>query len=249
MSVTPEAFTARVKAVLETLPTTQVTVLRPLALHLDLDGRKATLDLTAACARAQREPALLEEIIAHAAQALPEAVQTDRLVPDRVLPVLRTLEDVARLTQGRGDAARPVTRPFLGPLVWTLVHDGTHSVRVCTRLDADRLGLSDDGVWRQARQNLARVPHTLHGDGDLVQVVAGGTYDASCLWHPGVLESLPEGTLAVVPARGVFLAVPRPSSASRHELHSLAEEVFRTRQHRLCLDRFVLQKGAFRCAG
>ena len=245
MSVAPEAFTARVRAELQALQGVDVEVLRPLALRITVHGRLATLDLAAAHARACREPDELDSIIAHAARALPEAIQTQRLVPGRILPVLRTLEDIARITLGRGDAARPVVRPFLGSLVWTIVHDAEHSVRVCTQLDIDRLGLSSDGLWAQVRRNLARQSFALHGDDALVQIAAGGTYDASCLWHPGVLAALPDGTLAVAPARGVLLACPDPTPAARRALRTLAADVHRSRQHPLSLETFVLRAGAF----
>lgn len=243
--LTEEAFTEAVLAAVRAVPGVTATPLRPLALRLELDGRPATLDLASAYARAQREPAATARIIAHAAQALPEATHTERLVPERVLLVPRTLPDLARITRGRGDAARPVTRPLLGELVAALVHDNRHSVRVLTQLDADRLGLDDDALWALARRNLARVPVQLHGDDDLVQVVAGGTYDAACLWHPQVCAALPSGAVARAPARGVLLVCPRPTPARLASLDAVTREVFETRQHRLTLGAFALRDGAF----
>jgi hypothetical protein len=132
---------------------------------------------------------------------------------------LRTIEDLAR--------------PFAGELLLGLVHDQGGSVRVLSALDTDRLRLPDPALWALARRNLARLPLQVEGALPVLQVLAGGTFDATCLWHPGLTDRLPAGCLAAAPARGVLLLAPTPDPAARAALSDLAGEVYATRAHRL----------------
>lgn len=234
--ITADGFTATVAAALGALDGVTVTALRSLALRVETDDRVGTLDLTWAWRDVQRDPAALDDVVASAVEALPEATHTERLDPAQVLPMLRTIEDLARLSTGRGGAAHPRSRPFAGELLLGLVHDQGGSVRVLSALDTDRLGLADPALWDLARRNLARLPLQVEGALPVLQVLAGGTFDATCLWHPGLTDRLPAGCLAAAPARGVLLLAPAPDAAARAELADLAREVHATRAHRLSPD-------------
>lgn len=229
----PEAFTAAVHAALAALEGVTVTPLRALALQVEVGAQVGTLDLSSAWRDARRRPEAVDDIIAAAVAALPEAAGTDALLPGRVRPMLRTLDDLARLRTGRGTAAHPRTRPFAGELVLSLVHDAAGSVRVLSTLDADRLGLSDEGLWQLARNNLAALPLQVVGEPPVLQVLAGGTFDATCLWHPRLTAGLPAGAVAAAPARGVLLLCPRPTASGLAELAALSGEVHATRSHPL----------------
>ncbi len=217
--VTPDGFTVLVAEALGGLDGVRVTVLRALALQVETGDRVGTLDLAWAWRDVQRDPDALHDVVASAVEALPEATDTDRLEPDQVLPMLRTIEDLAR--------------PFAGELLLGLVHDQGGSVRVLSALDTDRLRLPDPALWALARRNLARLPLQVEGALPVLQVLAGGTFDATCLWHPGLTDRLPAGCLAAAPARGVLLLAPTPDPAARAALSDLAGEVYATRAHRL----------------
>lgn len=233
VSVTADRFTTRVAEALRALDGVSVTVLRELALRVETSHQVGTFDLAWAWRDLQRDPGSLDDVVTSAVEAWPEAIRTHTLEPARVLPMLRTLEDLARLSTGRGEAARPRARPFAGDLMMSLVHDQGDSVRVLSTLDADRLHLADAALWDLARRNLARRPVSVEGTLPVLQVLAGGTYDATCLWHPGLTDGLPAGCLAAAPARGVLLLAPEPARGARSALTDLARQVFDTRSHRL----------------
>ena len=131
------------------------------------------------------------------------------------------LDDLARLARGRrGGAGR--TRPLVGELVLSLVQDAPNSVRALSDADCDRLALGDAALWDVARANLGRLPISVEGAGRVRQVVAGGTYDATCLVHPRLLEHLPVGTLAAAPCRSVLLLGAEDRRQVRAELDALA---------------------------
>ena len=230
-----DRFTAEVAQALAALPGLTVAPLRTLALKVDLDGRPGTLDLERAFQVLRRDPSQKDAMIARLVGGLPEARQAGSVDPDRVMPLLRSLEDLVRLLQGRSAAGRTPARPFVDSLVLTLVHDGQNSLRVLSRADLDRLARTDDQLWALAQANLARLPFTRAGEGPIQQVLAGGSFDATLLWHPGLLASLDPaaGVRAAIPCRGVLLLCEQPDRAALAELRALSAEVAASRPHPL----------------
>ena len=107
------SFTRRVQGALRALEGVEVSWIRPLALRVEVEGRPGTLDLASAWRRLQLDPSQLEDIVQHAVRTLPEATGGPTLDADQLRPMLRTLDDLARLARGRrGGAGR--TRPRVG---------------------------------------------------------------------------------------------------------------------------------------
>ena len=78
--------------------------IRPLALRVEVEGQPGTLDLASAWQRLQLDPSQLEHIVQHAVRTLPEATGRPTLDADQLRPMLRTLDDLARLARGRRGA-------------------------------------------------------------------------------------------------------------------------------------------------
>lgn len=244
------AFTERAAAALRAArPELEVEVVRPLVLRVRAPGGgEAVARLDNLLAEAGRpgvsESTVLARFVGSAAAALAPPTGT----AERILPLLRRGEHVARMWATRPGAPRLPARPWVDPLWVCYGFDLPDAVQVVSREAADRLALGDAQLHGRAVANLrARLTPELHGAGPVWQIVSGGTWDAAWLLDDTLWDDLPiPGELcAAVPARDVLLVSSLAVPGGVAELRALAREVVGEVDHPLWDGVLVRRSGAW----
>lgn len=161
---------------------------------------------------------LLDENVTNGLASISEAITSDGVDIERLLPALRP-ERIARL----GDRP-PLSVPFVGHVSIFVTEDMPHGISFLTQADLDQLSLTQDALFEAAMANMYAQnwqPEFLGGDG-LYMLRLDGNNEAALLLMPEIWQQLDaqmKDVVAVVIARDLVLVADTGVDGALTRLH------------------------------
>ena len=181
------------------------------------DGTRENLSMATAYEYYEKDPGRSDELIDGLITTLQEGAEGAPIARDNLVVIVRPVG--AKVEIG-GDAAIPLSKPFVGDLIQILAVDSETSIRYAGRDDLAKLKLDEADAWKLGLSNLplrmgVLEARQLEGVEGLLAVGSESGLGPSALLGPppcGPGSDRPEGQLALVMARD-FFAVPANDQA------------------------------------
>ena len=210
-----DAFAQRAEAA---MPGVKIEALDGATLRITWpDGTRENLSMATAYEYYEKDPGRSDELIEGLITTLQEGAEGAPIARDNLVVIVRPVG--AKVEIG-GDAAIPLSKPFVGDLIQILAVDSETSIRYAGRDDLAKLKLDEAEAWKLGLSNLplrmgVLEARQLEGVEGLLAVGSESGLGPSALLGPppcGPGSDRPEGQLALVMARD-FFAVPANDQA------------------------------------
>ena len=196
--------------------------------------------------------AILDQYTRAAVELLSGATDSDAIVPDRVVPVIKDAAYLDEIRKSLGERGRDTDLEMYheklnDELIVLYALDTEANIRYLTRSEVKELGFPD--LRKRAVENLLALLPDIerHGEAGLFIIVADGNYEASLiledsLWTKENFEVKGDFVIAI-PSRDVLLIAGTGDAEGVEKLRSTAKSVKEEHPYGMTDDLFVRRNG------